>query len=206
VVELPREFGESPLTMAARAIVLGISVVFGLSTACATQTTLDRDDDLSSAGGPNVNAGTGGVQDSGGSANAGTPGAGGAGSTGAGSDGNAAATGGTGTAGTGTGGSGTAATGGTASTCDVMNDAQMGLPSCDACLGELCCDQYKACDTGTECGNLQNCANSLCLSATAEEYQACLETNCGALLTSIAVAGWNARTDCMRGVCLSSCQ
>ena len=94
----------------------------------------------------------------------------------------------------------------TGGNCNVQDTTQIGLASCDQCLQDQCCSVYQACDAGTECGLLQVCANTSCQGVANDQFQACLEQSCSLYLTSGAVAGWNARSDCMNTTCLSSCQ
>jgi hypothetical protein len=70
-------------------------------------------------------------------------------------------------------------------------------PSCDECAARNCCDELRACTSGTPCAEYSLCANS-CSGGDA----GCLETSCGHLAEGKAAA--EAVLECMTA-CPSSC-
>jgi hypothetical protein len=69
--------------------------------------------------------------------------------------------------------------------------------TCEACIEGMCCDQLAACDTGTPCGALLDCANACNNDST------CI-MNCG---TSQAAgqADFKALNDCQTNSCATDC-
>ena len=160
----------------------------------------------SGTGGTGGTVGTAGTSGSGGSTGGTAGSSGSGGSTGgtagsAGSGGGSAGTGGStgGTAGSG----GTAGTGGTGGTggCSLQREPSDDA-ACADCMEDQCCQVAEQCDAGTPCGLLTDCVFSRCAGLSIND---CLVLYCSAEGTNPAIAAWNARADCLNGVCESDC-
>ena len=142
-------------------------------------------------------AGTGGT---GGSEVAGTGGsevAGTGGSEVAGAGGSGGASGSSGSGGV-SGSSGSGGSGG----CSLQREPIESVV-CGDCMRGQCCEAAQDCDTGTPCGLLTDCALNTCPGGITLDD--CFLLYCSVQATNVAVDAWNARANCLNGVCASDC-
>ncbi len=130
----------------------------------------------------------------------GTSSTGGEGGGGAGGQGGAG--GGAGGAGGQGGLGGAGGQGGAATTCDP----NMGTTACDGCVYDQCCAAALACDDGSPCDALWDCARAAgCLSPSQADFDACVVMACPMEATKDAVSALESLAGCIRTSCGEVC-
>ncbi|MDI1445345.1 hypothetical protein [Polyangium sp. 6x1] len=81
----------------------------------------------------------------------------------------------------------------------------MGATACDACVYDQCCAAAIACDEGTPCDALWDCARAAgCLSPT-EDFDGCAVEACPMEATTEAVSALESLAGCIRTSCGETC-
>ncbi|MDI1481380.1 hypothetical protein QHF84_32465 [Polyangium sp. y55x31] len=122
----------------------------------------------------------------------------------AGGDGGQGGTGGQGGAGGagGVGGAGGQGGAGGGSACDPGT----GATACDVCVYDQCCAAAIACDEGTPCDALWDCARAAgCLSPTESDFDGCAVKACPMEATEDAVSALESLAGCIRTSCGGTC-